>query len=174
MEVNPGIKRTAAMIVLRHGEEFLLLKRNKEPNAGRYVPIGGKIEPHERPVDAAIRETYEEAGLQIDKSQLHYAGVLAESSPTNYNWLCFIYLVDINRLPPPPCDEGSLEWVSFHDIAYIPTPPTDWQVYQYLMRRQPFALDAVYDENLNMLEMREEISGQVVKAPDFNRPESDK
>ena len=83
-------------------------------------------------------------------------------------------MVDINRLPPPPCDEGSLEWVSFHDIAYIPTPPTDWQVYQYLMRRQPFALDALYDENLNMLEMREEISGQLVKVPDFTRPETDK
>ena len=70
MEVNPGIKRTAAMIVLRHGEEFLLLRRNKEPNAGCYVPVGGKLEPHERPVDAAIRETREEAGLHISKEQL--------------------------------------------------------------------------------------------------------
>ena len=29
MEVNPGIKRSAAMVILRHGEEFLLLQRNK-------------------------------------------------------------------------------------------------------------------------------------------------
>lgn len=162
MEVHPGIKRTAAMVVLRHGEEFLLLKRNKEPNAGRYVPIGGKLEPHERPIDAAIRETYEEAGLLVGKAQLRYAGVLAESSPTNYNWLCFIYVVDISRIPPPPCDEGSLEWVPFRDIPGIPTPPTDWQIYQYLLQGQPFALDAVYDENLKMLEMREEIRGEVV------------
>ena len=162
MEVNPGIKRTAAMVVLRHGKEFLLLKRNKEPNAGRFVPIGGKLEPYERPIDAAIRETYEEAGLRLDKEQLYYAGVLAESSPTNYNWLCFIYVADIGRIPPPPCDEGALEWIHFGRIPDIPTPPTDWQIYQYLMRRQPFALDAVYDENLEMLEMREEISGEVV------------
>lgn len=162
MEVHPGIKRTAAMVVLRHGEEFLLLKRNKEPNAGRYVPIGGKLEPYERPIDAAIRETYEEAGLRVGKAQLQYAGVLAESSPTNYNWLCFIYVVDISRIPPPPCDEGSLEWIPFHDIPGIPTPPTDWQIYHYLLQGQPFALDAVYDENLTMLEMREEISGEVV------------
>ncbi|MCO6475147.1 MAG: NUDIX domain-containing protein [Phaeodactylibacter sp.] len=154
------------MVVLRHEEEFLLLRRNKEPNAGRYVPIGGKLEPHERPIDAAIRETYEEARLQINKDQLRYAGVLAESSPTNYNWLCFIYVVDIGRVPPPPCDEGSLEWISFDKIPDIPTPPTDWQIYQYLMRRQPFALDAVYDEHLNMLEMREEIGGEVVWQKD--------
>ena len=161
MEVNPGIKRTAAMIVLRHGEEFLLLRRNKEPNAGCYVPVGGKLEPHERPVDAAIRETREEAGLHIGKEQLKYAGVLSESSPTNYNWLCFIYVADINRIPPPPCDEGTLEWIPFDDIPNIPTPPTDWQIYQYLMKGQPFALDAVYDEAMEMREMREEISGVI-------------
>lgn len=161
MEVNPGIKRTAAMIVLRHSEEFLLLKRNKEPNAGCYVPIGGKLEPYERPIDTAIREAYEEAGLRIGKEQLKYAGVLSESSPTNYNWLCFIYIVDIGRIPPPPCNEGTLEWIAFQDIPQVPTPPTDWQIYQYLMRQQTFALDAVYNEAMKMTEMREEISGEV-------------
>ena len=127
MEVNPGIKRTAAMIILRHDKEFLLLKRHKDPNAGCYVPIGGKLEPHERPIDAAIRETFEEAGLRINIGQLHYAGVLSESSPTNYNWLCFIYVVDIERIPPPFCNEGILEWVTFDKIPDIPTPATDWQ-----------------------------------------------
>lgn len=150
------------MVVLRHGEEFLLLRRNKAPNAGRYVPIGGKLEPHERPIEAAIRETHEESGLHINKEQLRYAGVLAESSPTNYNWLCFIYVADIERIAPPYCDEGSLEWIALRDIPDIPTPPTDWQIYQYMMNSQPFALDAAYDQELNLLEMREEISGKIV------------
>ena len=162
MEVNPGIKRTAAMVVLRHGEAFLLLKRNKEPNRGRYVPVGGKVDPHERPIDAAIRETHEETGIQVNKSQLHFGGVLVETSPTNYNWQCYIYLVDIDHLPPPPCDEGALEWIQFRDIPNIPTPPTDWQIYQYLMQEQNFTIDAVYNAELELLEMREEISGQVV------------
>lgn len=162
MEVNPGIKRTAAMAVLRHGDAFLLLKRGKEPNKGRYVPVGGKVDPHERPIDAAIRETFEETGIVLTKTQLHFGGVLVETSPTNYNWLCFIYLADIAYLPPPACDEGILEWVSFPDIPNVPTPPTDWQIYQYLMAGRPFTFDAVYNARLELLEMREEISGQVV------------
>lgn len=159
-----GLKRIAAMTVLRHGQDFLLLKRSKMPNAGMYVPVGGKLEPHERPRDAALRETFEEADLRLDTAQLIYGGVLTESSPVDYNWLCFIYLADIERIPPPPCDEGILEWIALPNILQVPTPPTDWQIYQYLIKGQPFALDAVYDEQLQLLEMREEITGEVVYA----------
>lgn len=150
------------MVVLRHKEEFLLLKRSKMPNAGMYVPVGGKVEPYERPIDTAVRETAEETGIQLAHEQLVYGGVLTETSPTRYNWLCFIFMADINRIPPPPCDEGTLHWIPRSELLNVPTPPTDWQIYEYLLNRQPFALDAVYDAKLNLLEMREEISGKVV------------
>jgi 8-oxo-dGTP diphosphatase len=162
MEVQTGIKRTAAMVILRHGTSFLLLKRNKSPNIGRYVPVGGKIDPHERPFATALRETYEEAGVQLKPEQVRYAGVLSESSPTDYNWICFIYQAEVEPFPPPPCDEGTLEWVDLGNIPDLPTPPTDWQIYQYVLKSQPFALDAQYDEHLQLVEMREEISGQRV------------
>ncbi len=162
MEVNAGIKRSATMVVLRHEHEFLLLRRSKPPYEGHYLPVGGKIEPHERPIEAALRETQEETGLQLRKEQLRYGGVLAESSPGDYNWICFIYLAHISRVPPPACDEGTLEWISLEQITDIPTPPTDWQIYQYLVRGQSFALDAVYNADMQLLEMREEISGRVV------------
>lgn len=162
MEVQTGIKRTAAMMILRHGTSFLLLKRNKPPNIGRYVPVGGKIDPHERPFATALREAYEEAGVQLKAEQVRYAGVLAESSPTGYNWICFIYQAEVELFSPPPCDEGTLEWVDLDHIPGLPTPPTDWQIYQYVLHGQPFALDAQYDEHLQLLDMREEISGQRV------------
>lgn len=155
-----GLKRSAAMIVLRHGEQFLLLKRNREPNRGKYVPVGGKLEPFEDPYRAAIRELKEETGIEAEA--LQYAGVLIESSPTAYNWQCNIYLADIPFQPPPPCDEGELEWVAFHRIPEIPTPPTDWIIYQYMMRRQIFAFNAMLDERLRLLWMYDEISGQQV------------
>lgn len=147
------------MVVLRHKDQFLLLRRAKEPNKGKYVPVGGKLEPYERPLTAAIRETFEETGIEIENPK--YCGVLVESSPTKYNWQCNIYLADIPFQAPPPCDEGVLEWIPFNAVLEVPTPPTDWQIYQYIMQGKPFALDAVYDEDLNMLEMREEIEGVV-------------
>lgn len=162
MEVKPGIKRTAAMVVLRCEEEFLLLKRNKQPNKGSYVPVGGKIDPYERPIDTAIRETAEETGIELSREQLHYGGILAESAPNEYNWVCFIYMADIKKIPPPACDEGILEWIHFNQIPNIPTPPTDMQIYRYLMEQTPFVLDAQYDMDMNMTEMYEEISGKAI------------
>lgn len=148
------------MVVLRHRARFLLLKRAKEPNAGRYVPVGGKLEPYEDPYSAALRETEEETGLVLDR--LHYSGVLIETSPTAYNWQCNIYLADIEDIPPPPCDEGTLEWVPLEAVPELPTPPTDWHIYQYLMQGKPFAFNAIYDESLQLIHMREEIEGKLV------------
>ena len=160
MRIPIGLKRTAAMVVLRNGEQLLLLRRAKPPHIGKYVPVGGKLDPFERPMDAARRETLEETGIRVDN--LRYCGILTETSPGDYNWQCHIYLADIDYLPPPPCDEGTLEWIAFDDLASIPTPPTDLLIYQYIVEERVFALDALYDEALNLLEMTEEIAGERV------------
>ncbi len=50
-----GLKRTATLCILRNDNNCLLLKRLREP------PVGGKLDPFESPLNAAIRETFEEA-----------------------------------------------------------------------------------------------------------------
>lgn len=155
-----GLKKIAAMVILRHVDRFLLLKRNKAPNINMYVPVGGKLEPFEAPRAAAIRETAEETGLQIEAPR--FCGTLIESSPTIYNWMSYIYIADIEDMPPPYCDEGTLEWIHIDDFLRVPTPPTDWQIYQYVLQQRPFAFCAEYDKDLNMLKMTEEIEGIVV------------
>jgi 8-oxo-dGTP diphosphatase len=152
-----GLKRAAAMVVLRHKDQFLLLKRAKPPFVGHYLPVGGKLEPYEDPYSAAVRELREETGIGVEK--LQYGGVLIETSPIDYNWQSNIYLADIPWRTPPECPEGQLEWVSFAQLANVPTPPTDGQIYQYLAAQRPFAFNAVYDEALNLLYMVEEIQG---------------
>ena len=42
---------------------FVLLLHRK---LGKWVPPGGKIDPHETPKEAAIRECYEETGLHVE------------------------------------------------------------------------------------------------------------
>lgn len=51
------------VLLVRHGEKAQHLK-------GVCGLPGGRIEPKERPADAAIRETKEETGLTIDKKNL--------------------------------------------------------------------------------------------------------
>ena len=160
MKVPHGLKRTATLCVLKHGNLVLLLKRWKEPNKGTYTPVGGKLDPYESPHAAAIRETWEETGIKVEK--MKYCGVLTETSPTDYNWTGYVYLAEIDFVPPPPCNEGDLEWIHFDHILQVPTPKTDWFIYQYLLSGQPFAFNAEFDENLDLIIMQEEIEDKVV------------
>lgn len=148
------------MVVLRHKQQFLLLKRIRPPFIGHYLPVGGKLDPHEDPYRAALREAYEETGFQLDK--LTFGGILIETSPVDYNWQSSIYLADIPFQAPPLSDEGTLHWIDFEDVPNIPTPPTDFMIYQYLMRQQPFVFNAIYDKDMMLLSMMEEIEGKKV------------
>lgn len=160
MQVQDGLKRTAVLCVLKNEHKFLLLKRLKEPNKDRYTPVGGKLDPYEEPYEAAIRETREETGIEVP--QMRYCGVLVETSPNAYNWTSFVYLADIDFIIPPQCNEGSLEWVDFENVLNLPTPETDWYIYKYLLEERPFALNAVYDNELRLLTMKEEIANEKI------------
>ncbi|MGH1434468.1 MAG: NUDIX hydrolase [Lewinella sp.] len=155
-----GLKRTAVMVVLRCESQFLLLKRANEPNRGLYVPVGGKVEPYEDPYQTGLREVAEETGIRLQK--LRYMGSLVETSPVEYNWWCSIYMADIPWQEAPPCDEGKLEWIDFSALETLATPATDWHIYQYMAREQPFAMRAIFDENLKMIFMEEEIEGKIL------------
>jgi 8-oxo-dGTP diphosphatase len=150
-----GMKRAATLCILRHQNQFLLLKRLKEPNKDTYTPVGGKIDPFENPLKAAIRETFEETGIQI--GSMKFCGLLTETSPTKYNWINYVYLAEIDYIEPPQCNEGTLKWISFDDLLNVPTPKTDWYIYKYILENKAFAFNADYDEDLNLILMSEEI-----------------
>ena len=165
MSIPEGIKKVAVLCVLKQQEALLLLKRLKEPNQGLYTPVGGKLDPYESPIEAAIRETREETGIEVPA--MKYCGTLVESSPTRYNWISFVYVAEIERVPPPPCNEGTLEWIDFSQVHSVPTPTTDWFIYHYILENRPFAFHADFNDQLTLLRMTNELTGEVVY------PESD-
>ncbi len=158
MEVKVGIKRNAVLCILRHKQELLLLKRNNPPNKGLFTPVGGKIDPFEKPMDTAIRETLEETGIKVSK--FNYCGSLIETSPTKYNWNSLVYVAEIDFIPAPECNEGELRWIPMNELTSIPTPATDAFIYDYVMSAKPFFFDAYFDENLKLVHMIEAITNK--------------
>jgi 8-oxo-dGTP diphosphatase len=53
-------------ILIRRGEEYLLIKRASEPDRGLWSIPGGMVEIGEKAEDAAIREAEEETGLKVE------------------------------------------------------------------------------------------------------------
>ena len=133
-----------------------MLKRDYPPNQGRYTPVGGKIEDGESPRAAAIREVKEEAGLQLE--DVRYCGLLVDSSPTDYNWVCFIYRASVDYFAPPSCTEGTLAWVPIESLATLPTPVTDPYLYPCVLSGKPFFLNALYSSEDDLIKLTEEIS----------------
>ena len=156
-----GLIKIATLCVLRYKNKFLLLKRFNEPNKGKYVPVGGKLKNYESPKDGVIRETLEETGIIIKEPK--FFGILTESSPTNYNWISYIFCSEIKYILPPTSDEGKLEWIEYDKIKKIPTPLTDHHIYQFILQKKKFIINAEYDEELNLIEMFEEISNSKIK-----------
>lgn len=157
-KIPVGLKKVATLCVLRHQDKFLLLKRAKMPNQGDYTPVGGKLDAFETPYECAIRETLEETAIAL--SSLRYCGILTESSPTKYNWISYVYIADIDYIPPPACNEGTLKWIAADELLNVPTPKTDWYIYQYILQNKAFAFSATYNKALELNSMVEEIENK--------------
>jgi 8-oxo-dGTP pyrophosphatase MutT (NUDIX family) len=67
---DPEAGRTAAVAVCvldsPQGHQVLIIKRAARGlNSGQWALPGGRLEPHETPLQAALREVHEEVGLQL-------------------------------------------------------------------------------------------------------------
>ena len=56
----------AVGVVCLRGEEVLLIRRGRPPRQGEWSLPGGRIEPGERAVNAALRELREETGVEAE------------------------------------------------------------------------------------------------------------
>ena len=70
-----GLRRAAVAVTVLDGQRVLIAKRvPRGLNAGQWALPGGKLEPGEDAVAAALRELHEEAGLELAPDAV--AGVL--------------------------------------------------------------------------------------------------
>ena len=66
--------------------EVLLGRKKHGLGMGYFVGLGGKLEPGESAVDAAVREVFEESGLVVAASDLEPRGLLTYHFPHREAW----------------------------------------------------------------------------------------
>lgn len=174
MKQSPLPYKISTLIYLRNAEgDLLLLERLKEPNAGLWSPIGGKLNQGsgESPFEAAMRETKEETGLVLQDGDLHLFGMVAEKNyEDRCHWLMFLFdcRVPLNELPAP-IDEGRFAFVQPSRLQGLKIPETDaqslWPL--YFKHRSGFAaLRADCSSNKELVVVEEQVMANTANTVD--------
>lgn len=122
-------KVSVLVFIENHAGEQLLMLRAKQPNLGVWTPIGGKLEmtTGESPLQCAVRETAEEAGLTVAETDLHLFAMIAEKAyQGDTHWLMFLFRCKTPiEVLPPDITEGKFAFWSRAAINGLAIPETD-------------------------------------------------
>ncbi len=134
---------------LKDGDNYLMLNRNKKSNdlnSGKWIGIGGHIEPNESVLACMKRETKEETGLEVDKAvYLGSIDFLNDKYPAERMYL---YRIDKWRGEMIECDEGTLAWINKDKIMDLPLWEGDKVFLPYLENSgKPWKLSLIYEDN---------------------------
>jgi 8-oxo-dGTP diphosphatase len=137
---DPLPYKIACLCDLRDDQgRVLLLHRIKAPNLGLCSPIGGKLEMHkgESPMQCAVREIQEEAGITVSIERVHLGGLIAETAfEGKGHWLLFYFRVlGPVQVATGPMNEGELRWHHPDEIDSLPLPATDREIIWPMIRK---------------------------------------
>ena len=127
---------------------YLMLYRNKKKNdinQGKYVGIGGHLEPHETKEEALIREVKEETGLTLHS--FDYRGELIFING-DYQEVMYLYLSKDFSGTLITCDEGELKWIDEKELLILNMWEGDKYFLEPLINTNEFIkMTLIYDKD---------------------------
>ena len=113
--------KLATLCYVRTGGCTLMVHRVKKANdmhQGKWNGLGGKLEPGESPEECAIREIYEESGLNVVNPA--FKGILTFPAFDDFeDWYCFVFVARqfTGELIESP--EGHLRWIPDAELLLL-------------------------------------------------------
>jgi len=99
------------------GDDYLFLHRGKHKrlDPDRLNGVGGRVEPGENYLDAAIRETEEETGYKVSSKNIKLAGIVKLEGGYNEDWVMCFFKIKVSSKKIPlgeNTDDGKLVWIN--------------------------------------------------------------
>lgn len=118
-----------------NSNDLLVLRRRYPPYEGRWNCPGGKIEIGESPVEACVREVYEETGLQVLDPQLR--GVITVPTQKRGINTCVFFLFEVHKFSGEIRNsrEGFVDWLPIEYLRDEPLIAPDLPIlYEHLIQ----------------------------------------
>lgn len=120
---------TAVYVLSPARDQVLLMRRDKLPDDvhhGKYLSLGGHVEPDEDVLTCARREVFEESGLTVTDLVLRGTVMWTGFGAKPRDYLCFMFRADsFTGTAHGGNEEGTLEWVPLDDLASRPMWESD-------------------------------------------------
>ncbi len=110
----------STLCYIENDGKYLMLLRNKKPkdvNEGKWIGVGGRVEPGESPEECVCREVLEETGLTITEYRMR--GILTFSSEGWEDEYIFVFTSGKFSGDLKECDEGELKWIDKGEIMNL-------------------------------------------------------
>lgn len=118
-------RKESAGIVIRHGGRILLCHSTDKAPTASHTPPKGAIEPGESPIQAAIRECWEEVGIKVDQSDLDPSPTVVKHRGPKGVKVFHLFTLRISDLsevgleshtvPASRLQQGEIDWAGFMD-----------------------------------------------------------
>ena len=112
-----------ARLILEDRGRILLLKQTK-PNGGKYSLIGGTIERQEYAAETLIRESYEEAGVELTRADLTLVHVLHKRYKKSHRIVLY-FRAHHYEGEPESKERKKFENVEWHPYGELPENLTE-------------------------------------------------
>ncbi|NVZ26018.1 NUDIX domain-containing protein [Pseudomonas gingeri] len=103
------IRIAAALLIGPDGRTLLVRKRGTQA----FMQPGGKIEAHEQPATALVRELEEELGLRVDPAAARYLGQFCApaANEPGFDVSAELFLLDIGEAVEPAAEIEEVVWI---------------------------------------------------------------
>ncbi|MDR2075050.1 MAG: NUDIX hydrolase [Holosporales bacterium] len=121
--------KICSSIITYYNDKFLFLKR-RDPNY-QFVPPCGKIEPHEHPIEGAVRELLEETCIKAIANKLLLVDVW-----TNDNLVSLTYITNSETEDVILSEEHeAYVWIESHNLQSFQNQ-TDYDLSKWIIFRE--------------------------------------
>lgn len=140
--------KLTTLCYIEKDDKILFLYRNKKKNdvhRGKYIGLGGKLEPGESPDECIIREVKEESGLEIKHPVLR--GIMTFPMFDGVeDWYTFLYSAHEFAGEISESDEGELYWVEKSDIERLDLWEGDRIFLDWMKNNEFFSAKFIYKD----------------------------